>query len=69
MLGNHCPYCDEGELQVVETERARHPFQTTVVCKECDGFAVRHANGRVYPLADRTDREADPLTRVVDGEE
>lgn len=67
---SRCPYCNcADETEVTTSSRARPSTHTLVQCDDtaCQGYFVRHANGRAFPLADRTDDEADAVQRVIDG--
>lgn len=67
MITSKCPYCADDSFTDVVTTRPRHPHHVQVVtCGGCAGHSVKHVNGRVFPLADRTDKESDVVLRIVD---
>ena len=61
-----CPYCgssDHSESSAGDARRSTHQLR---LCSGCSGYSVI-ANGKIYPVHDRTDPNGDALTRVVDG--
>lgn len=61
-----CPYCGGAHLSAATPIRERPSTQTLVQCSSCMDFSVKHDSGRVYPLTNRKDPEADACTRVID---
>lgn len=59
------PLCPDA---VVATEgtRPRPDTHTIMKCVETGDFFMQHANGKHYPLQDRTDPDSDAVSRVVD---
>lgn len=63
---SNCPYCQGTSLTVVTGARPRPETEVTVQCSDCSGFSMRHSNGRIFPLEDRTDVDSDAVSRVID---
>lgn len=61
-----CPYCFGGDFSVATVTRSRPETFSTLQCASCDGYVLRHASGRVYPMDDRTDPDGDGVSRVID---
>lgn len=59
------PYC-QNFVVATEVTRDRPDTHTIMKCTDTDTYFMQHANGRIYPLVDRTDPDSDAISRVID---
>lgn len=62
-----CPYCSGLTASAKDAGGRRRPDAHALrKCNSCNAYSVAHSNGRVYPLSERDDPDADVVNRIVD---